>query len=448
MSNAEDEHVVSGATEPGTPPDAEVAPPEAAPAVDSAHDAAAQDAATQVEAEAVDSAQDAAAQDAAAQDAADPVAADQADAPGAVAGQTAVAEAASIATPGASEPEPEPQAEPTIPHQRFDLATEREAGFAAARAALAQGRCIVLPTDTVYGIAANALNPDAVQALLNAKDRGRDMPPPVLIAEPAMLPALVAKVPRTVDKIVAKYWPGALTVILKAQESLKMDLGQTNGTIAVRVPDNADARDLLRSTGPLAVSSANISGQPAATDVDAAIAQLGDRVAVYLDGGATPGPMPSTILDYASSIRGRVVRAGLISHADLVALAPLLLDIPAPEPEPEPEPEAAPEPKPMPVPEPAPEQDQPKSPIDDFGSENDAFDPPKSPIDDFGTAMDATAPVPSTADASPADTVPTAETTAPTADTASETTASASETTASTAETNPSPAPETPTTDA
>ena len=262
------------------------------------------------------------------------------------------------------EPEPTVAAEPTPdmpPHQRFELAADREAAFAAAQAALAEGRCIVLPTDTVYGIAADALNPDAVQGLLDAKGRGRDMPPPVLIAEPAMLRALVAKVPRSVDKIVERYWPGALTVILKAQDSLKMDLGQTHGTIAVRVPDNADTRELLRRTGPLAVSSANLSGHDAATDIEDAIAQLGDRVAVYLDGGPTPGPVPSTIVDYASTIRGRVVRAGLIDYADLVKLAPLLLKLPEPEPVPEPglEGEAAPETNETPEAEPVPQPGQP-----------------------------------------------------------------------------------------
>ncbi|MDI9629478.1 MAG: L-threonylcarbamoyladenylate synthase, partial [Acidobacteriota bacterium] len=160
------------------------------------------------------------------------------------------------------------------------MSTQLDEALSAAEQALAAGQLIVLPTDTVYGIAADALQADAVQALLDAKRRGRDMPPPVLISEPAMLRALVADVPPEVDALINRFWPGALTLIMKAQASLRMDLGRTEGTIAVRVPDHADARAVLRRVGPLAVSSANTSGQPPATTVDEAIAQLGASVSV------------------------------------------------------------------------------------------------------------------------------------------------------------------------
>ena len=149
--------------------------------------------------------------------------------------------------------------------RRVDLSTERDEGLAAAQDALANGDLVVIPTDTVYGIAADALQPAAVQGLLDAKHRGRDMPPPLLIAEPAMLRALVIDVPVEVDALINRFWPGALTLIMRAQPTLRMDLGKTEGTIAVRVPDHPDARALLRQTGPLAVSSANVSGQPPAT---------------------------------------------------------------------------------------------------------------------------------------------------------------------------------------
>lgn len=210
--------------------------------------------------------------------------------------------------------------------ERFNLAFEAEQGYAAAAAALADGQLVVLPTDTVYGIAADALQPAAVQALLDAKQRGRDMPPPVLIAEAAMLRALAADVPVEVDALINRFWPGPLTLIMKAQSSLRMDLGVAAGTIAVRVPANDHARTLLRRTGPLAVSSANTSGKPPATSVDAAQAQLEDSVAVYLDGGPTPGPTASTIIDLASTAAGRIVRTGLLSHAELAAVLPKLAD--------------------------------------------------------------------------------------------------------------------------
>ena len=217
-------------------------------------------------------------------------------------------------------------------HRCFDLITQPAAALTAAGAALAAGDCVVLPTDTVYGIAADASNPEAIGRLLAAKRRGRDMPPPVLIGEAAMLPALVAEVPAAVAELAARFWPGALTLILRAQDGLRMELGDTHGTLAVRVPDLAVTRELLRQTGPLAVSSANLSGQPAATRVAEAITQLGDRVAVYLDGGPTPGPTGSTIVDFVSTPSGRIVRAGAIPYRMLAEVTPGLTDLPVGEP--------------------------------------------------------------------------------------------------------------------
>lgn len=209
----------------------------------------------------------------------------------------------------------------------YSLEHDREAAIAAAKAAIAEGQCVVLPTDTVYGIAANAFNADAVQGLLDAKERGRDMPPPVLIAEPLMLRAIADEVPEGAAALAKAFWPGALTLILKAQPRGGMDLGETQGTIAVRVPDQEETRQLLRATGPLAVSSANVSGQPAALTVEAAQAQLGDRVAVYLDGGISAGGVASTIVDFAATEEGRVLRAGAISYEQLRDVAPALEDL-------------------------------------------------------------------------------------------------------------------------
>lgn len=205
--------------------------------------------------------------------------------------------------------------------------------------AVRDGECIVAPTDTVYGIGADAFSASAVQRLLDAKGRGRDMPPPVLIAEPAVMMALATDVPDRAKDLASEFWPGALTLILKAQPSLMMDLGETGGTIAVRVPDHDELRELLRRTGPLAVSSANASGQPAATDVDNAREQLGQSVSVYLDGGATDGDAPSTIVDFTRGGYGRVLRRGAISIDRLREVIPFLDDVPQPAP-------AAPEPAP------------------------------------------------------------------------------------------------------
>lgn len=223
--------------------------------------------------------------------------------------------------------------------QYFDVATQRDEALKAAVAAIRAGKSIVLPTDTVYGIGANALDAKAVQGLLDAKQRGRDMPPPVLIADAASLGALVQFVDDDAKALADAFWPGPLTLILRAQEGLRMDLGETRGTIAVRVPDHEFTRTLLRRTGPLAVSSANVSGQPASTNIAEAREQLGDSVAVYLDAGPTPGNLPSSIVDFTVITIGSLVRTGVLSLEQLQEVAK---HVSIPEP-PQPEP-AQPEP--------------------------------------------------------------------------------------------------------
>ena len=216
-------------------------------------------------------------------------------------------------------------------------------GMRRARQAIARGELIVLPTDTVYGIGANAFDAAAVQGLLDAKERGRDMPPPVLIAEPSMLRAIADEVPEAATAMAKALWPGALTLVLKAQPRGGMDLGETNGTVAVRVPDHEGARALLRRTGPLAVSSANVSGQPAGLTCEETVEQLGDRVAVYLDGGPVSGGVASTIVDFAATEQGRVLRKGAIALETLREYAPDVVAFEEPSAsEPEAEEQAAP----------------------------------------------------------------------------------------------------------
>lgn len=189
--------------------------------------------------------------------------------------------------------------------------TEREAGIAAAALAIQRGQLVVFPTDTVYGIGADAFDPASVRRLLAAKGRGRDMPPPVLVSAPTTLDALAVGVPSWARALVAELWPGPLTLVCRQQQSLQWDLGDTRGTVAVRMPDNEVALDLLARTGPLAVSSANLTGKDAATDADQAEAMLGAGVEVYVDGGPTSGSVPSTIVD-ATGETGRVLRAGVV----------------------------------------------------------------------------------------------------------------------------------------
>jgi L-threonylcarbamoyladenylate synthase len=213
--------------------------------------------------------------------------------------------------------------------QRFSTAdeTEREAGIANAALAVQRGQLVVLPTDTVYGIGADAFDAEAVSRLLAAKGRGREMPPPVLVSAPTTLDALAVGIPSYARALVTELWPGPLTLVCRQQPSLQWDLGDTRGTVAVRMPDHEVALELLSRTGPLAVSSANRTGMPAATDAERAQQMLGSQVAVIIDGGPTPGSEPSTIVDVTGPV-GRVLRLGAVSLERLNEIvAPLGVEI-------------------------------------------------------------------------------------------------------------------------
>ncbi len=206
-------------------------------------------------------------------------------------------------------------------------ATAREQGLRHAQDALARGELVVVPTDTVYGVGADAFSPEAVAALLAAKGRGRAAPPPVLMADVRTLDGLARDVPPAARALAAAFWPGALTLVVLSQPSLRWDLGDTHGTVAVRVPDHPLTRELLAATGPLAVSSANLTGRPAPVDAAGAQEQLGDAVAVYLDAGPSgaQGALPSTIVD-ATTPELRVVRTGALGLERLREVVPELLD--------------------------------------------------------------------------------------------------------------------------
>jgi L-threonylcarbamoyladenylate synthase len=211
--------------------------------------------------------------------------------------------------------------------RRFDCAdaTERAAGIAAAVTAVQQGDLIVLPTDTVYGLGADAFSPGAVTTLLAAKGRGRDMPPPVLVGTVRAGVALIDDLGPYGKDLIDEFWPGGLTLVCHATPTLHWDLGDTRGTVAVRMPLHPVALDLLRETGPLAVSSANRTGWPAATTADDASEQLGEEIAVYLDGGECAGPVPSTIVDLTGGLP-RLLRTGAVSIEKLREVANMATD--------------------------------------------------------------------------------------------------------------------------
>jgi len=211
---------------------------------------------------------------------------------------------------------------------RYDCANpeQREEGLAAATAAVQRGDVVVLPTDTVYGIGVDAFTPSAVSALLAAKGRGRNAPPPVLVGSVRAATALTESLGAFGQDLIDEFWPGPLTLVFRSSPSLLWDLGDTLGTVAIRMPLHALTLDLLRRTGPMAVSSANRQSLPAAKTADEALDQLGDSVAVYLDDGPCTGGVPSTILDLTGTVP-RMLRAGAL-HIDAIRKIVPVIDLP------------------------------------------------------------------------------------------------------------------------
>lgn len=206
--------------------------------------------------------------------------------------------------------------------------SDRESGVAATVDAVRRGEIVVIPTDTVYGIGADAFDPAAVASVLAAKGRGREMPPPVLVPDRRTVDGLARAVPDWARTLIDELWPGPLTLVLLAQPSLHWDLGETAGTVALRMPDDDVALEVLTETGPMAVTSANRTGEPAATTITDAAVQLGPVVSVYLDGGPRTSQQPSTIIDCTGE-HPVVLRLGAIGRARLEEILGAGFDRPA-----------------------------------------------------------------------------------------------------------------------
>ncbi|MBA3233813.1 MAG: threonylcarbamoyl-AMP synthase [Propionibacteriales bacterium] len=202
---------------------------------------------------------------------------------------------------------------------------QRSEGFAAAKTALTRSGLVVLPTDTVYGVAADAFDPVGVRRLLRAKGRGRAKPVPVLIGSADTLRALATNLSPELQALADAFWPGGLTLVCRQQPSLRWDLGDSRSTVALRMPDHEEALALLADNGPLAVSSANLTGQPPATTVAEASAMLGDAIDVYLDSGPTPGQLASTIIDATGDVLV-VAREGVVTMDQLREVVPSIED--------------------------------------------------------------------------------------------------------------------------
>jgi tRNA threonylcarbamoyl adenosine modification protein (Sua5/YciO/YrdC/YwlC family) len=198
----------------------------------------------------------------------------------------------------------------------MSLTTERDAALETAAKELGEGGLVVFPTDTVYGVGGEAFNQFATSRIFEVKRRPRKMPLPVLVSRPRQAWALCAAVPNAAAELAAAFWPGGLTLILPAADGLSLDLGETKGRIAVRMPANDDLIELIATVGPLAATSANVSGAPTPSTVADIRAELGDAVGVYLDGGPASADVPSTIVD-VTRWRPKVVREGSIPRADV-----------------------------------------------------------------------------------------------------------------------------------
>ncbi|WP_020417784.1 L-threonylcarbamoyladenylate synthase [Amycolatopsis sp. ATCC 39116] len=188
----------------------------------------------------------------------------------------------------------------------------RAEGLAAAASAVRSGRLVVLPTDTVYGIGADAFDSAAVRALLRAKNRGPDLPVGVLVGSWSTVDGLVLGVPPQARALIEAFWPGDLSIVLPHAPSLRWDLGTTRGTVMLRMPLHPVALELLRDVGPMAVSSANVAGRSPASSAQEAQEQLGESVSVYLDGGPSGQPVPSSIVDLTGD-EPVLLRAGAVS---------------------------------------------------------------------------------------------------------------------------------------
>lgn len=202
---------------------------------------------------------------------------------------------------------------------------DRTTGLKSAARSVNSGKLVVIPTDTVYGIGCDAFDHKAVRALLAAKGRGRDMAPPVLIGSKRALDGIASDISDDARELIAAFWPGPLTVVVPYTPTLTWDLGDTDGTVAVRMPLHPLALDLLKETGPMAVSSANKHGQPPAETATDAKSQLGSDVSVYLEAGPSEVNVPSTIVDCTAE-PPQVLREGALTVEQIRKIVPGVLD--------------------------------------------------------------------------------------------------------------------------
>lgn len=184
---------------------------------------------------------------------------------------------------------------------------------------LRTGGLVAFPTDTVYGLGALAFDQTAIESIYLAKDRPPEKAIPILLADVDDLDRVARDVPELARRLAARFWPGPLTLVVPKRVDLPAAVSATD-TVGVRIPDNDIARTLLRAAGPMAVTSANLSGRENPRTVSEVIAQLNGRVPLVVDGGETRGGVPSTVVDVSSGAEPVILREGPITLDEIKSI--------------------------------------------------------------------------------------------------------------------------------
>jgi L-threonylcarbamoyladenylate synthase len=196
-------------------------------------------------------------------------------------------------------------------------AKEPRAEIVNASAALRRGKVIVFPTETLYGLGADALNLTVVEKIFELKGRDSANPIPLLVADRRMLDTVVAEVPPLAEKLIASFWPGPLTIVLPARKNISGPLLNSSGGVGVRISSQPIASELISELGrPLTATSANPSGKPAARTVGEAKSYFAGKIDIFIDGGELPSKTGSTVIEITKDSLA-IIRSGEIGRAEL-----------------------------------------------------------------------------------------------------------------------------------
>lgn len=201
---------------------------------------------------------------------------------------------------------------------KIDADHSAEDVIRSAAAIISQGGVIAYPTETIYGLGADAINEQAIRRIFDIKGRNFQNPVSVIIGSRGDVDPLVAGVPQTAQKLIDAFWPGPLTIVFEASPSVSPLLTAGSGKIGIRLSGHSGAREISRRAGkPLTATSANLSGEPECADTAQVIRQLDDRIDAVVDLGKTAQQIPSTLIDVTSD-PPVILRLGAITHQDIM----------------------------------------------------------------------------------------------------------------------------------